>query len=156
MSPPIPKKKFKTKLEAHMIPIVDRLVRQGLPIESVAGGVGVSRRTFDNWISEGSEEGCLDELKVELAATVEAARSSVTGEGIEMMKVHAMSDWRACEALLKAQNPTVFDRAKNVKVDAKIETKDAGPQDLSALSLEDLEAYRGIMKRLDEAKVSKK
>lgn len=152
--PSIPKKKFKTKLEPYMIPIIDRLVRQGLPFANVAGGIGVSPKMLTKWRNEGLDENCTDELLQELGATIEAARSSVAGEGVEIMKVHAMSDWRAAEALLKAQDPDTWNPVK--KVEAKVEANVShGPVDLSDLSSEELNVMREVNRKLEAKRLGK-
>lgn len=137
-----------------MIPIVGRLAAQGLTLKNIAGAIGVTEKTLKAWRDEGSLEECDDSLKVELVMLLDAGRSQVTEEMMSCMKAHAMSDWKAAQAVLISMETESYNPTK--KIEAKVETSENnGPADLSMLTLEQMQALREINRVIAEAKTKK-
>jgi hypothetical protein len=125
--PTLPKKparkRFTTKLTPEMIGVADRMFRNGGTVKTVAGALGVSVRTFNEWLEKGSVEGCPDELLVEFAATCESARAEAVNEGMASLKMHGQTDWKAQLEYLRALDPDTFSPQTRSKVDIKVEAK---------------------------------
>jgi len=134
-----------------MLPVVKALLEEGLPVKLVAGKVGISYPTFKSWYEQGEAEDCKDELLVAFARTVAEARATAAQLGVKLLKQHAVVDWKAAHALLKAQDPDIWGEKRELKVDAKVETKNA--DDLAQfLSDEELELAKKVAAAARERK----
>lgn len=123
-------------LEPHMVPVAQRLAAQGLPLPSIAGALGIHKRTLQRWVDEGLQEGCTDPLLQEFAAAFVQGRSNIVGEMVEVMRQHALTDWKAAHAILQTVDPETFSLQTRTKVDLTVEAKPV--KDLSGLDTEDL------------------
>lgn len=133
-----------------MIPIVCNALQMGLPLTGVAGLIGVTRNTFMRWLTEGQDENCKDELKVELAVRVYEARAKAALEGVKMMNLHAAEDYRAQLELLRAQDPETWAPKAQTKIDVEVSQK---PQrDLSLLTDSELEDLARLEAKIQAAK----
>lgn len=136
--------RLKTKLDPAMIPVVDRLIRKGHPLETVAGAIGVSLGVFNKWRAEGEKEDCTDPLLAEFAGTIHSARGAINGQVADLMLDHAKGDWKAAHAVAKALQPEVWVERKELKIDQKVEHKD---EDLSHFTTDELLAMKEIRDR---------
>jgi hypothetical protein len=132
----VPARKFKTKVEPHMIPLAQKLAQEMMPLKHIAGYLGVSPATLTAWRTAGETEGCPDPLLVELALAIAQGRAKMTESAISLLKGHAVLDHRAALELLKAADPETWNPKTSVKIEAEISAKPA--RDLSKLTVEQL------------------
>ena len=76
------------KLTAETIERAAELVKLGVPMVSVAQGIGVHRHTLRQWLTVGTEPGATG-LEADLAAAIQHAR--VEGEAALLEKLHKMA-----------------------------------------------------------------
>jgi hypothetical protein len=126
-----------------MIPLVDKLVREMLPMQQVANYLGVTYSTFNNWRAMGEDPECTEPLYREFAATILRARAEMTQAGIGLLRAHAVTDWRALMEILRAADPDTWIHQTKVKVDKNV--NHTTNLDLSRLSDEELAQYERLM-----------
>lgn len=148
--PPLPtkpatsaaRKSFKTSVEPHMVETAATALKSGLPLNLVAGLCGVHKRTFQKWLELGSDEACTDPVLTELAMRVEQARAEAAQQGIKLLQLHALTDWKPALELLRAQDPDTWAPQTRSKIDLTVGPK--APKDLSHLGDAELERLNEI------------
>jgi hypothetical protein len=138
-------KRWHTKIEGWMIDVAEKAILEGLPMARVAGLLGVSTRTLEKWRAEGQQPGCKDALKVELSVTIEEARAKAAQAGIQLMKMHAMKDWKAQLELLRAQDPQTWSPQSRQHIEIEMKTPERDLSQLSDEELAQLEALEAKM-----------
>lgn len=133
-------KRLRGKLEPWMVKTAESLIREGMPVATIAGALHITRQTLLRWYQEGIDEACEDELKAEFAAAIHHARSEAAQEGVRMLKLHAMTDYRAAVELLRAQDSEVWSPKERKQVEVNV-THHRG-EDLSALTDDQLKQLK--------------
>ncbi len=106
-------------LEPWMIDVVERGVSKGMPLQTTAGLIGVSRQTLDRWREKGHTEGA-EEIYVEFAMRVESARADANKRGVQNLEQLAVGgSVQAQMELLKAQDPDTW-APKATKLDVTV------------------------------------
>lgn len=141
----IVKRSFKRKPEPWMIPLVERLAREMMPIRQIPGYLGTTYAMMTAWRNAGEEEGCSDPLLVEFALAFAKGRAEMTETAVSLLKGHAMTDFRAAVELLKAADPETWSPKSTVKIEAEISPKSA--IDLTKLTAAELDAYEALSEK---------
>jgi len=135
-----------TKLTHELISQADTLLRAGNWVDTVAQMLGVTRRTFYNWLKRGEEEalrledgGDMDEdenIFADFFHTVERARAFAEVNSVRVLRTGASQriegDWKASLAWLERARP---DRWGKRQIEQKLTIAKEEP---SRLPVEDL------------------
>ena len=124
----------RSKLEPWMLDVVETAIMEGMPLRLVGGLIGVKPRTLNDWYQQGSDDACSEPLMSLFAAKVDECRAKAAREGIAMMRIHAIGDYRAALELLKVSDPETWNTAKKVDVQKEVILK----RDLSGLDADEL------------------
>jgi hypothetical protein len=134
------------KLAPHMIETARTALVNGLPLQLVAGLIGIHKRTLQRWLELGQDENCSDPLLAEFALVVEQARAQAALDGVKALKLHALTDWKATVELLRAQDPDTWSPTTRSKIDVTVTPK--GPKSLAHLTEAELEERAALEERL--------
>jgi hypothetical protein len=135
----------KSKLEPWMLDVVETAIMEGMPLRLVGGLIGVKPTTLNGWYQDGSQDDCPDALKVAFASRVDVCRAKAAREGIALMRIHALGDYRAALELLKVSDPETWNTAKKHEVTRETIVK----RDLSGLDAEELLALQRIEEKIE-------
>ena len=133
----------KTKLEVWMLDVTEKAIEEGMPLKLIGGLLGVSPSTLGSWYQQGSDDACTDDLKCAFAAKVDSSRSKAAREGIAMMRIHAIGDYRAALELLKVSDPDTWNTVRKVDVQKEVHVK----RDLSGLNVDELLQLQDLEER---------
>ena len=124
----------KKQIEPWMLDVTEKAIEEGMPLKLIGELLGVSPKKLGEWYQEGSDDACTDDMKAAFAAKVDSSRSKAAREGIAMMRIHAMGDYRAALELLKVSDPDTWNTARKVDVQKEVHVK----RDLSGLNVDEL------------------
>lgn len=149
----------RSKLDDRAIVTISAALTAGMPLQTTAGLVGVSQNTLHRWLrrgqdaidlrDEGGEPEPSELIYEKLTKEVDLGRSKQHLEGIRMMKLHALKNWQAQIALLKAQDPHTYAERSVSKVEMEVDRPPA--LDYSALSDEELETLARLQEKAKKA-----
>ncbi len=106
-------------LEHWMIDVVVRAMGKGMPLQTTAGLIGVSRSTLEKWREKGHADGA-EEIYVEFAMRLEQARAEANARGVvNLERLSAGGSVQAELELLKAQDPETW-APKASKIDVTV------------------------------------
>lgn len=138
------------QLTHEVIGVLERTLREGMPIALCCRAAGISPKSLNNWLNEAEVEGCTDELKLELHDRVTAARAEQDQVTFELLKGHSIANHQVALRLAEAQNPDVWVPEKKSKLTVDATVKPQAQQD----------AYAGLtieqLKELDELEEKKR
>ena len=142
-------------LDERAIQTISAALRAGMPLQMTAGLVGVTQATLYRWVrkgqdvidlrEDGGEPDPKDLIYEKLTLAVDFGRSRQNLEGIEMLKIHALKNYQAQVALLKAQDPHTWAERSVSKVE--VDDTRAPATDYSALSDEELELLASLQEK---------
>lgn len=117
-----------------MLDVVETAIAEGMPLRLVGGLIGVAPRTLNEWYQKGSDDACTEPLLSQFAEKVDSCRAKAALEGIRLMRIHAVGDYRAALELLKVSDPETWNTAKKIDVQKEVIHK----RDLSGLDADEL------------------
>lgn len=136
----------RAELTEDLIAVMERALRQGLPIDAAVGLVAVSPKTMSNWMAEGADDACPDPMKRELFIRLHMARANQALEGVQYLKDFASAGGtagvQAIKVLLSAQNSALWGDKTTQKID--VTHRDETPTATKFLTTEELETMAAI------------
>lgn len=110
----------KTKLTKDLIKEAERLLRAGNYTVTVCQFLGISERTWYNWLNEGEKdlEAGKNNLKVQFFQSVKKAESTSEIRNVQVVQNAAQEgDWKAAMTYLERKFPDRWGRREKVSAD---------------------------------------
>ncbi len=136
---------YRKKFEPWMGGVAKAAILDGLPLNLIAGLIGVSASRLRPWYQEGSSEECRDPELAEFASQIDAARSEAGLKSVRLMSQHALLDYRAAVELFKVSDPETWNPARKVQVDSTVTHRLPDRSSLTDEELLQLEALESKM-----------
>lgn len=108
-------RKRTTKLTPELIKEAARLVAEGNYITHVAQALGISRKTFYNWLEQGAR--ATHGLKREFYEAITKAEAEAVLRNVKIIQKAAETNWQAAAWYLERRYPELFGRKDKIGVD---------------------------------------
>lgn len=110
------------KLDAHTIEIIAAATRAGHPRHAAATAAGIHTRTLYTWLAQAeadADEG-LATVYAQLHHALARAEAEAEVRMVELVRAHAVGDWKAAAWILERRHPERYGRRDKVDVSGEV------------------------------------